>query len=283
MVTQWRAGRIRLPGPGPCISSATCCSSRVRPAGGGAAGNNYWRAMKRALEGPGPGEEDADLTVLGGEGDEDEETDFLHLRWNCDQIRRKINEELAKDSITQTAFLAALGCNSNSLRRFMGYKGRYKGCGNGVYVAAHRYFADQEQGEPAPKKRKAPKQETDEFLAKVNAVDLDESSPIYDDCDAVRAKIFKFLETGLLTKTALCRHLGVNSNSMGPFLSLKGRCRGSGNCTYPKAYRFFERKRIAFDEPKSASRLRNEQTLPEGFPYGHRESSWIIVPKSMKH
>ena len=59
---------------------------------------------------------------------------------NCNIIRGEINRFLAKGSMTQTAFLLDISCNSNSYGRFMKLKGQWNGVQNGVYWGAARFF-----------------------------------------------------------------------------------------------------------------------------------------------
>lgn len=50
-----------------------------------------------------------------------------------------------------------------------------------------------------------------------------------------------------------------------------------GTVAYPRAYRFFEKKRILDDKPKPACRLKNEAEHPSGFSLvKERPSKWII-------
>ena len=47
--------------------------------------------------------------------------------------------------------------------------------------------------------------------------------PVYDDCDEVRRKIAALLRSGRMTQAALCKLLGVNSNSYQRFMKAKVR------------------------------------------------------------
>jgi len=67
--------------------------------------------------------------------DEDEEEKLLSKymdKWNCNLMRRKIQEYLATKEMTQTKFLETIGrVNSNSFGNFMKLKGPYTGINNG--------------------------------------------------------------------------------------------------------------------------------------------------------
>jgi len=67
---------------------------------------------------------------------------------------------------------------------------------------------------------------------------------------------------------------------MGTF---KRRQAGAGNKVYLRAYRFFERKRIAEGQPKSKGRLFNEEVIKgenggKGFALKHDDGKrWVIT------
>jgi hypothetical protein len=91
-------------------------------------------------------------------------------------------------------------------------------------------------------------------------------------------QIKKFLKRDGVTKASLCRSAlgGINSNSLGTFLSNKGN-HGCANVTYRRAYHFFERLRLHEGTSKTKARLDNECEHPEGFsiepPRTHR---WVV-------
>ena len=60
---------------------------------------------------------------------------------NCDIARRKINNFLMNNCVSQAAFLRALGgIHANSLRKFLSMKGKGAGASNSTYPAAYRFF-----------------------------------------------------------------------------------------------------------------------------------------------
>ncbi|KAI9344291.1 hypothetical protein BDR26DRAFT_932774 [Obelidium mucronatum] len=217
-------------------------------------------------------------------GSQDMPSDY-QPKFSCDRLRRRINEFLAQKTMTQTEFLRQTQTNSNSFRRFMSYKGAHKGNGIGLYVTGSWFFDCLDRKIKAEKanagggsKSKTAKSEAESLFAKIAAAQLPADQAIYDDCDVVRQKIFEFLAIDGVTKTALLRAMGnVNGNSLAPFLSAKGPTAGCNNLTYRAAYTFFERKRIAFDEPKTAKRIKAEQEHAGGFSTEkERKFGWVM-------
>ncbi|KAI4106803.1 MAG: hypothetical protein L6R37_002005 [Teloschistes peruensis] len=72
--------------------------------------------------------------------------------------------------------------------------------------------------------------------------DNDEDRPITDNCDVVRHKINAFITSGERT-------IGVNNNSYGRFMKLKGPISGNANQVYYAAFRFFDDRRKAGSKP----------------------------------
>ncbi|GLE01841.1 hypothetical protein PINS_up010679 [Pythium insidiosum] len=228
--------------------------------------------------------------------DDDELFDRLAQQYNCNVIRREIQRFLAEKTMTQTAFLRTIEANSNSFRRFMGYKQPYQGSDNSTYEGALKFFHKLElktgrkigvarRGKAAtttaattsstasargtnkqPKMSRAEqKAQEQQFLDKIDAVTLEEPVYVFDDCDVVRKNIYDLLASNKVTQSTLLRHLDVNSNSLRRFLTSKGKREGCSNGVYLKAYRFFEQLRIAEGRPKSKRRQQNEDELPTGF------------------
>ena len=225
--------------------------------------------------------------------DQSDEENFF--KYDCDQLRRKIKAFLASGKMTQTAFLKETNVNSNSFRRFMSYKGPFTGSDNGMYSGGNKFFAKLEATKAGTssssdvsksnvsssnnssskvndKKSKADKEDALAiFLAKLESVPVETGGfPLLEDCDMVRKKILQFLEKEpkLMTKAAFCRHLGINSNALSRFITYSGPFEGCNSNVYTKAFGFFERKRLAFNEPKSKRRLDFEAKFPDGLPFG---------------
>jgi hypothetical protein len=106
----------------------------------------------------------------------------------------------------------------------------------------------------------------------------DNTIPIYDTCSTVRQKINALLgkdnhkpENGMpgefdkqgkpkpYTKASFCRALGdVKADTLNRFLKAKQMMGGAESAVYPKAYAFFEKKRIFEGKKKTAGRLKVE-------------------------
>lgn len=131
---------------------------------------------------------------------------------SCNVIRGEITRFLATGTMTQTAFLGEIGCNSNSFGRFMKLKGAWNGTQNGVYWGAARLFERQrrrqeweEKNNPAAAKRKRAEAGTanqkkakvgDELMNKLAAIEGSYvEGPIYDSCPEVRRKVTAFMKT----------------------------------------------------------------------------------------
>lgn len=97
------------------------------------------------------------------------------------------------------------------------------------------------------------------------------------------SQIKDFLKQDGVTKAAFCRALGdLNQNSLNPFLMGKKQDQ-CGTVCYPRAYRFFEKKRILEGAKKSARRLKNEaEQGPNGFSLvKERPAKYLyVVPRS---
>ena len=198
---------------------------------------------------------------------------------------------LATKEMTLTAFLDLIGCNSNSYGRFMKLKGGDSGSQNGVYWGAHKFFLQREskkKGEsatmtPTEKKRRAiesaaRKGQSEELFAAVEKINLDESAPIYDDCDDVRKKSLEFMAAHGISTVEFLRRIGnVNAKSWKDFVIMKGERKGASNSSYVKAYRFLEKLRMHKGEEKSAKRIKSEKDQPGGFPLKHDNGMrWVI-------
>ena len=74
-------------------------------------------------------------------------------------------------------------------------------------------------------------------------------------CDVIRRKITMFLATKEMTQKSFLEAIGhVNSNSFRNFMSYKGRDRGSDNCTFRGAVKFFYRRDQQKKEKKAAEK-----------------------------
>ena len=195
-----------------------------------------------------------------------------------------------------------MGLNYSSFGKFMNpmtYKDQWSATSNGTYWAGAKLLARLEhekeiakrttkkvtggkrksgdavdivdstkktKTDDTPRKRTSAeiKQEAEELIRRINAVEDVNESVVYDTCPEVVNGIKSFLLRDGVNKAMLCSALGnINNNSMARFLSGKKQDQ-CGNVTYRAAYIFLEKLRILEDRPKSKTRLRNEVANPSG-------------------
>lgn len=93
-----------------------------------------------------------------------------------------------------------------------------------------------------------------------SAINLDsDDEAITDSCDTIRRKINAFINSGEMKVSEFQRTIGVNSNSYGRFMKLKGLMSGNGNQVYEAAFRFFEDRREAGIKPQKKKGKRDEE------------------------
>ncbi|GLB36293.1 hypothetical protein LshimejAT787_0305810 [Lyophyllum shimeji] len=106
----------------------------------------------------------------------------------------------------------------------------------------------------------------------------EECVPVYDDCAEVRRKINLLLKTPGFKITHWLKEIGdINSNSYRRFMKEKGKTDGASNGTYYAAYVYFEKVRILEGKKKTAKRISNEESMPNGFPLENRRRAWVFV------
>ncbi|KAK3300754.1 uncharacterized protein B0H64DRAFT_22491 [Chaetomium fimeti] len=66
-----------------------------------------------------------------------------------------------------------------------------------------------------------------------------------EDCDQVRRKINRLLDSGEITKTAFAKEIGVGVKSVTGFLAQHGHLKGSGCAAYVAAWKYFKIREIA--------------------------------------
>ena len=224
---------------------------------------------------------------------------------------------LATKEMSTGDFIAELGVNGNTFYKFMNnrYKDKKWGAAaGGAYWAAMAYFNRQAAAKKAAKgkgkgkgkgkrkrgaddggakaaekaakeERAAKRREGTLLLAKIEEVELDDDAAdedgnayVYDNCDVVRRKCSRFLASGLTTKTAWLKAMGVNPNSFNGFMNFNGKGAGAGNCSYVRAFVFFEKLRVLEKKPKSKLRVTNEARWPTGYPLRHDNGKrWCVA------
>lgn len=111
-----------------------------------------------------------------------------------------------------------------------------------------------EQSAPASKKRKPEpaKLSLDEQIAaykqdlsKDYVFDFFRDTPM-PSLAAVRSRVNKLFDTGIMTKSEFCRAVGANTNTLNRFLSPQsGPTRGAGSIVYPSAAAWFRQREMA--------------------------------------
>ncbi|PMD54012.1 uncharacterized protein K444DRAFT_133700 [Hyaloscypha bicolor E] len=124
----------------------------------------------------------------------------------------------------------------------------------------------------------------------------DNTIPIYDTCSTIRQKINALLgkdnhkpENGMpgefdkqgnpkpYTKASFCRALDTRPDMLARFLKAKQMMGGAESSVYPKAYAFFEKKRIFEGKKKTPGREKVEADRPNGLPLRDPNHIRILV------
>jgi len=109
--------------------------------------------------------------------------------------------------------------------------------------------------------------------------ELEGNVPVYDDCNDVRRKIRELQKSADFKVTHWLQEIGgINTNSLSRFMRDTGATIGASNGTYPAAYKYFEKVRIAEGKKKTPKRIRNEMEHPNGFPLENRRKMWVMGP-----
>ncbi len=207
--------------------------------------------------------------------DDDDDDGPLIYKWNCNQIRTKINQLIRSGEMKVTEFQRSLSINSNSYGRFMKLQGPLSGCDNQTYHAAHKYFLRRERkGVKLLKPKKAKEEDSARWDVSDIHIEGEESDDIetYDTCDDLRPKIQAHLRNPGITQVAFGRQIGsmyrpprgVQSKQLSDFLKKRGATSGNTSVVYYGAYLYFEKLRIKNGAKKTMKRLEVEDTVPEG-------------------
>ncbi|KAK4098827.1 hypothetical protein N658DRAFT_560841 [Parathielavia hyrcaniae] len=96
---------------------------------------------------------------------------------------------------------------------------------------------------PASKKRKSTEAHTPVAAVDLDSIDL-EGSPMDENCDQVRRKFTRVIDSGAMTKTAFAREIGVSAKSLNGFPGTHGPMNWSGFAAYDAAWEFFKKREI---------------------------------------
>ena len=208
-------------------------------------------------------------------------------KWDCNQIRAKINALIRSGEMKVTQFQRLNRINSNSYARFMRLKGPYCGIDNQTYDAAHTFFLSREQkGIKVPKANQA----APDDVAKYDVSDieipgeLEGDVTIFDTCDDVRGKIQAHLRRPGITQASFLREIGkmygqarsIQGKQLSDFLRKAGATAGNTSSVYYASYVYFEKLRLKSGTRKSHKRQEVEIQHPNGMPTDRRrERSWV--------
>jgi hypothetical protein len=81
--------------------------------------------------------------------------------------------------------------------------------------------------------------------AEVNLDDINVDGMVMDNCDQVRRKINRLIDSGAITKTAFAREIGVSAKSLNGFLGVHGPMNGAAFAAYDAAWEYFKKREIA--------------------------------------
>ncbi|KAK0731026.1 hypothetical protein B0H67DRAFT_639458 [Lasiosphaeris hirsuta] len=76
-----------------------------------------------------------------------------------------------------------------------------------------------------------------------------EDMPITENCDQIRRKINRLIDSGTMTKTAFARELGISAKSLGGFLAGRGPYGGCGYAAYDAAGKYFNKREVVVLKP----------------------------------
>ncbi|KAL2839412.1 hypothetical protein BJY01DRAFT_28361 [Aspergillus pseudoustus] len=223
---------------------------------------------------PAPKEANDKAPSLSDIDSDDERLD--ELKWDCNQVRRKITALINSKEMKVAEFLRAADLTSGAYYAFMKQSGKHTGQGSSVYVGAHRLFRKREILGMNRKKRATPSKKAKldtEGKYDVSAITLEGEEegdvPVYDTCDEIRKKIRACLRDSGITKTAFCREISktrirdqyghvelrmaspLQTATLTSFLSKKGPKEGNQSMIFYAAYVFFEKLRIRDGKPKT--------------------------------
>ncbi|KAL5341899.1 hypothetical protein BJX70DRAFT_357360 [Aspergillus crustosus] len=226
---------------------------------------------------------------------DDDDPILDEIKWDCDQIRRKITSLIASKAMMVSEFQREAKISSKAYYAFMKQSGKSTGQGSSVYSGAHRFFRKREllgikEARAAPPVSKKAKLEMEQ-LYDVSSIRLDGEEegdvPVFDTCDIVRAKIRTFLRKSGMPKSTFCREISktfvdrdtpLQTGPLNAFLAKKGAKDGNQSLTFYAAYVFFEKLRIRDGEPETEFRLEMEDIWPGGFDRVNPAKQRFIIP-----
>ncbi|KAL4881689.1 hypothetical protein BJY04DRAFT_56378 [Aspergillus karnatakaensis] len=261
--TTHNASQFRLPPLNPAALSTIC-----NPVPNSSSTLNASNSRKRKA--PTPELASATSPDINDISDDDERLD--EHRWDCGQIRSKINLFIKSGEMKVGEFQRALNVTSRGYTTFMKQMGRDKGSGSDTYHAAHRFFMKREllgiknKRKPTGTTKKA--KADNEAKYDVSGITLEGEDKVavevYETCDTIRKMIRKFMKESGMTQAAFCREISktfpvgldkcLQGRSLTSFLAKSGPAQGNSSEIFYAAYVFFEKLRVRDGKPKTEFR-----------------------------
>lgn len=215
------------------------------------------------------------------DNDKDDSSDEIEypIKYNCNQIRTKINNWINGGNEKVTHFQKRLSINSNSYGRFMALKGPWSGSDNQTLSAAHQWFCEREaKGLKIPAPKKASASEAQKWDAsKMPKLDDEDAGEvrIYATCADLRTQIRAHLRQPGVTQASFAREISkcvgdqgspIQGVQVASFLKKKDIMAGNTSGAFYASYVYFERMRLR--DGKSKSKKRQEMEARWGWQGG---------------
>lgn len=199
--------------------------------------------------------------------------DGFTVRYNCTQLRNKINAFINNGGMKVGEFQKKLGVSPSSYNSFMRQTGPHGGTDSATFAAAHQFFSTlEDSGLGMPKANTAttgkkcvePNGNEKNDVSGVKLEGEDEGKvPVFDTPSDIRTKIKAHLRTENTTQAAFCRQISqcqganatpVTSTQLSTFLKKKGPMGGNTSKAFYAAYVYFEKLRVKPGKKKSKKR-----------------------------
>ncbi|KAK8057000.1 hypothetical protein PG996_010937 [Apiospora saccharicola] len=220
-------------------------------------------------------------------------TSGMHVDLDCDQVRARINKVVDSGVMKKTEFCDAIGASNAAVNAFLKKPwGPLDGANSKAFYKAWDWFKQREiAGLKLPNVNKRRQTEAARAAADrpantgasagANLGEETDEVPIHDTCDVAREKIDEHLATCRVSQAQFCRDIhahglnsptrckGIQPKQLTEFRHKNGSNAGATSIVFYAAYVYFEKIRLAQDQPKSKFRLEMEKRWPDGFDRKH--------------
>ncbi|KAK4923800.1 hypothetical protein LTR66_016492 [Elasticomyces elasticus] len=216
--------------------------------------------------------------------DSEDTDETFEIRYNCNQIRKKIESYINSKALKVKDFQEHLRITPRAYASFMKQSGPHQGMQSSVYTAAHLFFVKREDaGLKMPKAKtadenakklagdrgislaQAKKEEEDKWDGDKMPVlggEKERKVPVFDTCDDIRSKINAFLKDTGMSAARLCREMSklipgeavVSANTLANFRSKSGSASGATASPFYAGYVYFEKIRVRDGKGKTKKR-----------------------------